>query len=206
MLDGLRQGLVSLRSSMLGISGRSECFAADEALRQQKCRRRAAVERHGGLTTPSTSAGMFARRTWISMRPNTSGVVEPIGGCQALTSPHSPRIATMVRNGIRQIRMSDSILTQLPTPLDCISRTERSPPIHLRRRKGRDAFLFGGQRYGAHRLVLDELWRSSAHARRQGQRPLGARCRASRPEYFARPMLACVLYSDPVAHGRISAR
>ena len=55
-------------------------------------------------------------------------VVEPMGICHWLTSPHSPRIATMVRNGILQMRMSDSMFRQLPTPLDCISSTQRCPP------------------------------------------------------------------------------
>ena len=51
-----------------------------------------------------------------------------IGTCQGLNSAHSPRIVTSIRSGNRPITGSDSILMQLPTPLDCIRRTLRCPP------------------------------------------------------------------------------
>ncbi|MHC2715237.1 hypothetical protein ACVIWV_004957 [Bradyrhizobium diazoefficiens] len=38
-------------------------------------------------------------------------------------------MVTRVRNGKRRIGISDSMLMQLPTPLDCISRTPRWPPV-----------------------------------------------------------------------------
>lgn len=49
---------------------------------------------------------------------STAGVLDPIGTCQGLNSPHSPRIVTMVTNGIWQTWGSDNMLMQLPTPLD----------------------------------------------------------------------------------------
>ena len=55
-------------------------------------------------------------------------MVLPIGTCHGLNSPHSPRIVTRVKNGIRQLIGSDSMLMQLPTPEDCISSTARCPP------------------------------------------------------------------------------
>jgi hypothetical protein len=59
---------------------------------------------------------------------NTAWVLDPIGTCHGLNSPHSPRIVTSVRNGSRKIWVSENILMQLPTPLDCISSTPRWPP------------------------------------------------------------------------------
>src|SRR4051794_18662613 len=79
-------------------------------------------------TTSATSAGASARITWTPAIRSASGVAVPIGTCQGLNSPHSPRIVTRVRNGKRPRRISDSMLTQLPTPLDCIRSTLRSPP------------------------------------------------------------------------------
>ncbi len=37
-------------------------------------------------------------------------------------------MVTSVRNGKRKIWVSDSMLMQLPTPLDCINSTPRWPP------------------------------------------------------------------------------
>src|SRR5215212_5557341 len=79
-------------------------------------------------TTSATSAGASARITWTPAIRSASGVAVPIGTCHGLNSPHSPRIVTRVRKGKRPSRISDSMLTQLPTPLDCIRSTLRSPP------------------------------------------------------------------------------
>ena len=54
----------------------------------------------------------------------------PIGICHGLNSPQSPRMVTIINSGMWQITGSDSMLMQLPTPLDCSSRTPRSPPSH----------------------------------------------------------------------------
>jgi hypothetical protein len=62
------------------------------------------------------------------MISNACGVAFPIGICHGLNSAHSPRIVTNVRNGRRQLAASENMFTQLPTPLDCINSTERSPP------------------------------------------------------------------------------
>ncbi len=51
-----------------------------------------------------------------------------MGTCQGLNSPHSPRMVTRVSSGNLQVFTSESMLTQLPTPLDCISRALRWPP------------------------------------------------------------------------------
>src|SRR5205823_10373319 len=64
----------------------------------------------------------------ISDSSNTRAVLDPIGTCQGLNSPHSPRIVTRVRKGKRKIWVSENMLTQLPTPLDCISSSPRWPP------------------------------------------------------------------------------
>src|SRR4051812_47646884 len=79
-------------------------------------------------TTSATSAGASARITWTPAIRSASGVAVPIGTCHGLNSPHSPRIVTRVRNGKRPSRINDSMLTQLPTPLDCIRSALRSPP------------------------------------------------------------------------------
>ena len=79
-------------------------------------------------TTGFTSSGWFARITIRSMALSTVSVAIPIGTCQGLNSPHSPRIVMRVRNGNRQVLTSESMLMQLPTPLDCMRRTPLSPP------------------------------------------------------------------------------
>ena len=53
---------------------------------------------------------------------------DPIGTCHGLNSAHSPRIVTSMTSGKRQVFVSDSMLMQLPTPLDCISSAPRWPP------------------------------------------------------------------------------
>ncbi len=64
----------------------------------------------------------------MSQSFSVGSTIEPIGTCQGLNSSHSPRIVTSISIGKRQARISDSMLTQLPTPLDCISSAERWPP------------------------------------------------------------------------------
>jgi hypothetical protein len=59
---------------------------------------------------------------------STGSTIDPIGTCQGLNSSHSPRIVISISSGNRQVLASDSMLTQLPSPLDCISSAERSPP------------------------------------------------------------------------------
>ena len=73
----------------------------------------------------------------------------PIGTCQGLNSPHSPRMVTIVKNGNRQLLTRLNILTQLPTPLDCISSADflTAEPSAA---DSRYAFFFGGQRIGQH--------------------------------------------------------
>jgi hypothetical protein len=60
--------------------------------------------------------------------PGLGSTIEPIGTCHGLNSSHSPRMVMKVTIGRRQLRISDSMLTQLPTPLDCISSAARWPP------------------------------------------------------------------------------
>ena len=48
--------------------------------------------------------------------------------CHGLNSPHSPRMVISISSGKRQAWVSESMLTQLPTPLLCIKRTPRWPP------------------------------------------------------------------------------
>src|SRR6185437_7292568 len=77
-----------------------------------------------------TSSGLRTRCTCASHSLSTGSTIEPIGTCHGLNSSHSPRIVTSISIGKRQVRISESMLTQLPTPLDCINSTERSPPSH----------------------------------------------------------------------------
>ena len=56
---------------------------------------------------------------------NACSVARPIGICHGLNSENSPRIVTTARKGIRQLAIIDSMFTQLPTPLDCISSAAR---------------------------------------------------------------------------------
>ena len=62
------------------------------------------------------------------MASNSFPVACPIGTCQGLPSPNSPRMPTTARNGKRQFFNSEKVLMQLPTPLLCISSAARSPP------------------------------------------------------------------------------
>ena len=59
---------------------------------------------------------------------STSGVIWPIGSCQGLASPNWPRMVTITRPATPQLRHNDSMFTQLPTPLDCMSTALRPPP------------------------------------------------------------------------------
>src|SRR5215469_7338456 len=67
-----------------------------------------------------------------------------MGNCQGFPSPKSPRMLTSVRNGKRAPLISESMLMQLPTPLDCISSTARAAQIGAGDQ--RHALLLGGQR------------------------------------------------------------
>ena len=59
------------------------------------------------------------------MIARASGVAWPMGTCHGLNSPHSPRMVTRARSGKRQVAIRESMLMQLPTPLDCIRSTAR---------------------------------------------------------------------------------
>src|SRR5579883_702333 len=76
----------------------------------------------------AASSGISSRNTVTPMISSACRVALPIGICQGLNSAHSPRMVTKVRKGSRQLASSDSMLTQLPTPLDCIKSTARFPP------------------------------------------------------------------------------
>ena len=99
-------------------------------------------------TVSATSSARSARRTCTPAAASTVGVAVPIGTCHGLNSPHSPRIVTSVRNGMRQFTGSDSMLMQLPTPEDCISSTARCA-AEPGAGGQRDAFLLGRQDRGA---------------------------------------------------------
>ncbi len=81
-------------------------------------------------TVGPTSAGASARNTLASIASSTFGVARPIGTCHGMNSPHSPRIDTMASSGTRHTAGSDSAFMQLPTPLDCMSKTPLRPPAH----------------------------------------------------------------------------
>src|SRR5712671_1097512 len=51
-----------------------------------------------------------------------------MGICHGLNSANSPRIVTSTRQGKLQLRISENMLMQLPTPLLCIRSAARSPP------------------------------------------------------------------------------
>src|SRR5438105_4772113 len=68
------------------------------------------------------------RRQMTPIACNTGSTAWPIGYCHGFPSPKSPRMLTRVRNGKCPPLIKDSMLTQLPVPLDCISRTPRAPP------------------------------------------------------------------------------
>src|ERR1700728_827562 len=63
--------------------------------------------------------------------------IAPIGTCHGLNSPNSPRMVTKTTQPKPQLRKSENILMQLPTPLDCIRGTGNEA----------DAFLLGGQHH-----------------------------------------------------------
>src|SRR6185295_7420364 len=76
-------------------------------------------------TAGTTPSGVSTLATCVSQSFNVGSTIEPIGTCHGLNSSHSPRIVTSISIGKRQARISDSMFTQLPTPLDCISNAER---------------------------------------------------------------------------------
>src|SRR5215208_632500 len=88
-------------------------------------------------TTSATSAGASARITWTPAIRSASGVAVPIGTCQGLNSPHSPRIVTRVRNGKRPRRISDSMLTQCRPRSTASGARYARPRARLRRRARR---------------------------------------------------------------------
>ncbi len=75
-----------------------------------------------------TSSARSMRRQTTPMASSTLWLAWPMANCHGLPSPKSPRMLTSVRNGKRPPLISDSMLMQLPTPLDCISSTARAPP------------------------------------------------------------------------------
>jgi hypothetical protein len=79
-------------------------------------------------TVASASVGCSARRHFTPMASSTVSVASPIGYCQGFPSPKSPRMLTSIRNGKRPPLISESMLTQLPTPLLWASSTPRAPP------------------------------------------------------------------------------
>ena len=68
----------------------------------------------------------------------------PIGTCQGLNSAHSPRMVTSISKGKREMVASESMLMQLPTPLDCI-KTHAAHPAEPGARRDGDAFFLGRQ-------------------------------------------------------------
>src|SRR5256885_12630271 len=68
------------------------------------------------------------RRQMTPIACNTGSTAWPIGYCHGFPSPKSPRMLTRLRNGKCPPLIRDSMLMQLPVPLDCIKRTPRAPP------------------------------------------------------------------------------
>src|SRR5215467_721595 len=79
-------------------------------------------------TVSIRSRGDSARMTRIPIAASIGAVASPIGTCQGLNSAHSPRMVTSISSGVRVMVTNESMLTQLPTPLDCRRRTLRLPP------------------------------------------------------------------------------
>src|SRR5438477_6463619 len=84
--------------------------------------------RAAACTVSTASAAWSIRCTSTPACSRMGSVPFPMGICQGLNSPHSPRIVTSISSGNRQTVESESMLMQLPTPLLCISSTPRSPP------------------------------------------------------------------------------
>src|ERR1700730_18158276 len=76
-------------------------------------------------TVSAASSGRSTQCTKTSHSSRAAWVRDPIGTCHGLNSAHSPRIVTSIVSGKRQVFVIDSILMQLPTPLDCINRAPR---------------------------------------------------------------------------------
>src|SRR5215472_18330330 len=107
-----------------------EKLGAEHALREQDRGGQAAIEgdARGCLHGRGRRfrLGHFVNDRAASRR--ASAAIWPIGTCQGLASPHSPRMVTIISSGKAHTLASDSVLMQFPTPLLCISRTPRSPP------------------------------------------------------------------------------
>ena len=84
--------------------------------------------RAAAFTVSPIRAGSSTGKVMTPESSSTPAVDCPIGTCQGLNSPYCPRMVTRISSGKRQVRASDSMLMQLPTPLDCISSAARSPP------------------------------------------------------------------------------
>ena len=96
-------------------------------------RRTATLLRHCGITTRTTSlhahneqrktSALVARLLPAALWPYASllRLARPIGTCQGLVSPAWPRMVATISSGKRQVRVRDSMLTQLPMPLPCMS-------------------------------------------------------------------------------------
>src|SRR5262249_17829854 len=70
-------------------------------------------------TVEATRSGSSTLLTITPMASSEGRVPCPIGICHGLNSPQSPRMVTIINSGMWQMTGSDSMLMQLPTPLDC---------------------------------------------------------------------------------------
>src|SRR3954467_8086486 len=70
-------------------------------------------------TAEATRSGSSTLLTITPIASSEGRVPCPIGICHGLNSPQSPRMVTIINSGMWQITGSDSMLMQLPTPLDC---------------------------------------------------------------------------------------
>src|SRR3954466_9078844 len=113
------------------------------------------------------SSALSATWTVVPIASSTPLVAWPMGTCHGLNSPWWPRIVTSVTSGKRHSFTMARTLITLPTPLDCMSSAERSPPATRPARAGpapapppqpragreADSFLLGAEHDRAHRLV-----------------------------------------------------
>ena len=153
-----------------------EHLAADQALRQQHGIGAVALEGHvaGGAPVAPTSSGCSARTTCDAHDLERGSASRPIGTCQGLNSPHSPRIVTSVSNGKRQA--SDQ-RQHVDAVADAARLHQQRGALAAEPGAGdqRDAFLLGGQHdVGDGRVGLHA--RSAACGRRRAHsRPGGCR-------------------------------
>ena len=145
-----------LRSSIVMLPDRSEYFCADQTLRQQDRRRRAAVEYHrrrGFHDTGSTSAASLARCHANVHETENIRRALPIGTCQGFTSPHSPRMATIVRKGVLQMPDQGQ---HVDTVSDAARLHEKDRVVAANPCAGgkRHAFFFGRESDRAHRVIF----------------------------------------------------